>query len=173
MNLFTTVPRYSRDTGERVGRDLHVYRYVCDYCGRILDPQEEPLPDVSYAINEDPNRERVFVGESLVVEDVEYDLWAVYERHPHFFYCQCEGEIAGCDQRLTIEWLASLLGQGTEFKILEQAVGEFVTGENLGDSFSLRHTTLAGAMCVARHRVIRKMLREGCSPAQLALEVKE
>ena len=171
MNLFKLKPQFDRNTGEPVNPQRQIQSYICDYCGRVIDIDEEAL-DVVYRLHEIGGAEETYYYTKLVTpDDKQVNLLEFYKTHRDFVYCDNMDVADPCSMLLSLEWM---VGAFKEFEKLagEEAVKFLIELGFEKDPVLKDCVSLHQAMYEARHRVIRKLLKEQHSPAELGLVYK-
>ncbi len=151
MKLFELKPRFSESTGKPIDPRPAFSRYVCDYCGAILDPNDNPSgdPDPVYIIQESGNTSPQF--NEMRIKGHNIDLYELFSDNQEFRYCQNWDFRKFCELNLAAEWIREINNPGS---IFHQAA------------------LLAHAMYAARLRVIEKMLDNNYTYEQLQLIVR-
>lgn len=80
-------PRFDQNTGKPLKPALTPKAHICDFCGKLFDPQEEDLTDqIGYTVIESGDIEPYF-HEMRVEGFPNIDIYSVFNEHPQFRYC--------------------------------------------------------------------------------------
>ena len=91
MKHFTYEPRFDPITGKETTPQRVDAGVFCDFCGHLFDEGE--YPDPTYRVVESGNMEASFHAiwfevDEFEVDEFEVDLYALFETHDEFIYCQ-------------------------------------------------------------------------------------
>lgn len=155
MYICEEQPRYDTRTGKQIGTSREVIGWACDYCGKVkMDDGTDHMQMTHYLINEVSGSESTFHEMKMQSPYENIDLYILFDKHREFIYCQNW-------------WDEEVKDDFCEAKLME----EWLTNVNIKNNLFFEKTMMAGAMYVARLRVIKKLLDNGYTPKQLGLEL--
>jgi len=148
MTLFEFLPQFDPTTGKPAEPKSALSKYVCDYCGKVLDPNEFDVgnPDPTYVVHESGDTDTQFHRMRIDGHDVDVDR--LFDDHREFRYCQDWSGRTFCELSLATEWTKDVNKQESIF-------------HHVG--------LLACAMYVARLRVVKRMLDGGYTYKRMGL----
>ena len=118
MNIYKTVPAYSKTTGQYSHDEIVFDHIICDYCGKEISDEDEEWGgnaagyEVSYIIRENGGCEPMYDQHDLWVNTIglpgdkyirSYEIFG--RDHSEFFYCRNWDGLPNCEALMIKEYL--------------------------------------------------------------------
>lgn len=109
MNFFKTIPQFDCNTGKpKISKKVEA-GLLCDYCGKLLLPEEQDGGMVQYQIVEPGECEPGYHELRITGHDV--DRYTIMENHPAFVYCyNWNNGSSECERKMIASALKSKKG---------------------------------------------------------------